>query len=250
MSIADVVQTGSPFRLRLNDAWLPLEGVTPGVQTATARPSSELVTVDGRRFVQRAPRGPREWTLDFTYAPAAAVTALRVACEVDEVWLSDSASASANLFDPRDTHGTDLEAAVIDCGGVPLRVLPDEHVATVAVRGGVQLRLGYYTSSGAGVEVGSAVFPGGSVDLDASAGSAPPRRDVTFTPASDGDLVLTLSTATVTGLQLTEGALPSAWVPGERMPCKVSVVDPERTMTMLHGGAWRSDFSVTVREVG
>lgn len=250
MSISDVVVTGSPFSLRLNGVWLPLEGVTPGVGTSTARPTSDLVTVDGVRFVQRARRGPREWSLDFTYAPAAAVTALRVACEVDDVWFSDASAASANMLTPRDCHGTDATADVLDCGSIPLRVLPVGHGASVEVRSGVLYRLGYFTASAAGVDVGDVAFPGGTVALDASSGTAPPRRDVSFTPTSNGTATVTVSSNDVSGLQVTEGALPAAWVPGERVPCRVAVVDPERTLNMLHGGAYRSDFSVTVREVG
>lgn len=75
----EIPETLSPFWMRLYGRWTHLEGIRPEVAVAQGRTSSELLTVDGYRYVQQAPRGPRTWTFDYEYGTAAATAALESA---------------------------------------------------------------------------------------------------------------------------------------------------------------------------
>lgn len=108
MSIAPEIQeTLSPYWLRLYGKWVHLEGVRPENEITQDRAFSELVTVDGYRYVQRAPRGPRTWSLGYEYATAAATAALESAAYTNN-WddpatrtlFLDTNDARVNMVDP------------------------------------------------------------------------------------------------------------------------------------------------------
>lgn len=104
----EIPETLSPFWLRLYGKWIHLEGVRPAVPVAPGRAFSELVTVDGYRYVQQAPRGPRTWTLDYEYGTAAATAALESAAyttvryrdPLTRTLLMDRNDAKVNMVDP------------------------------------------------------------------------------------------------------------------------------------------------------
>lgn len=246
-------QTQSPFWLRLFGSWVHLEGVTPGVALSPDRPRSELVTSDGFRYAQQAPRAAREWSLAWRHATPAAISALSVAAEAPgDVWLLDTAAAVSNMLDPRACYGHSAAAGVIDCGGVPLRAISAGAVVTSVVRGSVTSRLSLWTTAVAGAVVGSFTAPGvTSTNLTAPAGTGSRRVEAVFAPAADGLLSVAVASAVVSGLQLVEGDPAPSWMAGQRTPCKVSASDAERTLNLLpSGGQGRSDYSLTLREVG
>lgn len=110
------------FWLRVNDKWMPLEGVQAGVPISPDRPSSELVTLGGRRSVSRAKRVAREWSLDFTHATPEAVRLFALAAQgqAGDVMLLDLSATRANMLDPLACVGPSSNP-LVDCDGLPLR---------------------------------------------------------------------------------------------------------------------------------
>lgn len=116
--------TLSPFWLSLGDEWVHLQGVAPEWERSPERPSSEFVSVGGRRHVQVARRVSREWGLNFEYATPEALAALQVAAEEPgRVLLYDETAAAVNMLDPRDAAGADHGLPWMNCDGIPLRSL-------------------------------------------------------------------------------------------------------------------------------
>jgi hypothetical protein len=241
----------SPYWLGMGGAWVHLEGVTPGVSRTKDRPRSSLVTVDGARWAQQAPRGPRSWELSWRFESPAATAAVSVAAEAHgDVWLHDEAAAAANMLSPRDCHGA---GEMLLCSGVPLGALPVGSVVTARVRGGVPTYLAAWSSLPAASALLSVTYPGGVATLAADP-EAPgaQRAALGFIASEDGPVSIEVVGTPVSGLQMTEGALPSVWLAGERTPCRVEVHDPEQTALMVRGAARTvtADYSVTVEEVG
>lgn len=249
--VDELLATRSPFSLRINGTWVRLEGVTPGAGRTVERARSEFETVDGHRYAQQAPRGNREWSLDWRYASPAAVAAVAVAAEAPgDVWLHDASAAAANMLDLRDCYGHAPAAPLVNCSGIPLRMIQAATTITTPVRGGVAYSIGGWSTRAVGVQLATCIFPGGSTFLNSAGPTA--RAWSFFTPAIDGDLQVVLSGSgwAATGLQLVEGALPPTWLAGERAVCKVAVADPGRTLQLVRGGRGLSDYSMTLREVG
>ena len=253
----------SPFWLKINGAWVHLDGVKPGIDLTPNRASSDFTSVDGVRWVQQAPKGPRDWSLSYEYATPDAVAALAVAADIaDDVWLLDTTLAQANMLAPADCFGSDPTALVLNCGGIPLRALDlsTGKTVTVPVRAGVT----YYArlwGGGEGASVGSVSYPGGSVALTSSAlypdtwpDSWPqPEVAAPFTPTADGDATISLSagTATLSGLMLSQDILPETFMPGTSSPCQVSVGDASRTVNFAWPDQYSwADYTISVREVG
>lgn len=251
LSPLGVIDRQSPYSLRINGEWVVLGGVVPGSARTIERPRSELVTVDGLRYAQQAPRGAREWSLSLVYAGPAAIAALALAAEAPgAVWLHDDAAARANMLHSPDCYGHDTAAAVLDCGGVPLRALDVGVDVFGTVRGGVTTRLSCWTTEDEDVPIVDLTYPGGSVTVLAPAGVGSRRAEAVFVASADGS-VRSTPMAVVSGLQVTEGPGSVMWLAGERSPCPVMVLDPDRVLNLLPSGKpMRSDYSVTLREVG
>lgn len=249
----EVIPTQSPYWLRINGVWLHLDGVRPGSSRSTVRASSDFKSVDGHLYVQQAPRGSREWSLDWEYASPGSVAAIALAAEAPgEVLLFDVASASVNCLAPRDCYGHDPAAPVLDfSGSLPLRAMAAGVSVSTLVRGGAPYSFGVWSSRAVGVEVCALDFPGGTETvLSAGVGL---RSTATVIADADGDLEVTMSGTgwAGTGLQLVEGDLPQVWLPGDRTPCPIAVGDPDRVLTLLRSGTTgRSDYTVSLREVG
>jgi hypothetical protein len=260
---AAVTPTASPYWLLINGAWVHLEGVTPGVEIARNRATSELITVDGYRYWQQAPRGPRDWTLNYQWATPVAAAVLEAAAEQGgELWLLDQTKSIGNMLPPDACFGYDPAAAVIDCGGVPLRALDltSAHVVATKVRAGVTYYVHAWSASGSAATLGTVAYPGGSAALT-TADRFPAEYEadfpleevlVSFTPTADGDATITLTAGgpATSGLMLTEGLEPDRFVHGSGSPCKVAVADPSQTVNR----AWPdrlpwSDYAVVVKEV-
>jgi hypothetical protein len=242
-----VAPTASPFWIRLHGTWLHLEGVVPGVAIPTDRPGSEMRSLDGHRYVQRARLGRRDWGLALQWAKPAAVAALRAAVEAEEVWFASDAALETNMLAPRDGYGT---GSPIDCGGIALPAFLGGEVITGRVRGGVPTTLAYWSDATSGASVGLGFdYPGGGVsDVINVVG----QNTVTFTPDADGEIVIEPQDGAwnISGLMLTEGTPAETWLAGEAMPCRVSIEDPAEQLTMSHHRrGWLHDYAVTVREV-
>lgn len=259
-----MIANQSPYWLRLNNTWVHLDGVEPGVDIVINRASSDFTSVDGVRWSQKAPKGPRDWALTYRYAIADAVSALKVAVDIpSNVLFLDTTMAQINMLAPADCYGVDQTAGIVDCGGVPLRELDlsSGKAVTIPVRGGVT----YYARLWGGPDgatVGSVAFPGGSQDL-VSTVSWPdiwPEDWPTdtglvapFTPTADGDATLTLAAGTTgaSGLMVAQDVPPHHFMAGMSMPCQVSVEELSQTANFAWADRYGwSDYTVSVREVG
>lgn len=255
----------SPFWLLLNGVWVHLDGVEPGVDVTPNRASSDFTSVDGVRWIQQAPTaGPRDWSMSYKFATPDAVSLLAVAADVtQDVWLLDSTLAQSNMLDPVDCYGTNPAAAVVDCGGVPLRALDLTAAKTVGtkVRSGVTYFARLWGGPD-GATVGSVTYPGGTQSLvstvtfpDIWPEDWPTQTGLVapFTPTADGIATINLvaGTAGASGLMLTQDIPADHYMAGMKMPCQVSVGDPTRTTNFAWSDqyAW-SDYAVSVREVG
>lgn len=241
-SVPPVLLTRSPFWLSVNGTWVTIEGTVPTASITPERPRSAITSVDGRRFEQHAPLARRSWAWTIPYAARAHVATVAAAVDSPHpVWLMSDPVSVGNMLPAGSCFGTELPA--IDCGGVPLPTFAGGEVVTHRVRGGVPTTLSAWGSSAISGAV-DVTYPGGSTSLDTIAG----QSSVTFTPSADGSLTLTINDP-CSGLQLTEGDPQPSWVPGESMPCQVVVDDPADTLLMWAAGAWRHDYTVTLREV-
>lgn len=149
-------------------------------------------------------------------------------------------------------------------GGPRLRLTyalpaPTNPTFSATMRGGQAYTLTGFTDAASGAQILTYTYRtlGGlllSAAVNAPAGTGPRPFTGGFTPAADTIFagVVTASTAgKVAGLRLVEGAATGVWVPGQKTPCRVSVVDPEQTLNfLLDGQQGRSDYRITVKEVG
>lgn len=241
--ILDPIPTRSPYWLRINGIWVHLEGVSPGVEVARNRAANELVTVDGYRYVQQAPRAPRDWNLSYTWATPAAIAALQVAVDLADVWLWDQTAAAANMLDARfhlDDGGTG-DGPVTDCGGIPVHALTVDATAAVFVRGGMECWL---TSWGEEpTQLTDAADP--PEVLASSSGGQP----VAVTSEVDLQAVLTCPAGSAGTMVST--VPPARFTPGRGTPCAVAVSDPAETLNRwVSDSVAYADATVTVKEVG
>lgn len=290
MSIApEIPDTLSPYWLRLYGHWIHLNGVRPEVPVEPGRAFSELVTVDGFRYSQRAPRGPRTWTLDFEHGTAAATAALESAAydfpmvsALDEdvsLMFLDTNAAKVNMVDP-DTDTTwkpFYPPSTINVGESadqpiwkPDYGVDEDKTIYLPVRAGVTYSLALWTAltpaRAAAIlvnlvrDVGTTLlvsynYPGPSTNPD-----SPVRSHFTFTPAFDGTVAITFEWELLrnsAGLMVYEGdCAPDYYRNGRRTPCQVSVQDPSLTTNLI----WPKDCdlcalprehaTITVQEVG
>lgn len=242
----ETVRTSSPFWLRLNGAWVWLEGVLPGVGVDSDRPASEFRALDGQRYVQRARVARRSWSLSYRYATPAALSALMAAAESAEpVWLSVDAALWSNMLARADSAGT---GSVIDCNGVPLRALQPGRVVSARVRSGAPVTFSSWAAEPGVV----AVIAGDGMSPVSVTAAAAGRVMATVVPG-DHELTITAGAVESAGWMLTEAPepeVPASFEYGQAMPCPVVVDEPDETLTMHHGGRYRRDYTITVREVG
>lgn len=265
MVAPEIPETLSPYWLRLYGRWVHLDGISPEVAADPDRAFNELVTVDGYRYVQRAPRGPRTWSLEYDHATAAATAALESAAYTNNygdpltrTLFMDENLAKVNMVDP------DLGTAWSD--PVPQFImnvgesvdqpiwLPSYRIGEInpapqnfinrayfALLPGVVYTAAVWTQVSAGFMVLRAANTSGNVTLDTytsvggGTSASPELATLTFTapdnvPAGE-TIVLELSGSQYSaGLMLYEGDCPPTYYrAGRRMPCEVSVQDPSIT---------------------
>jgi hypothetical protein len=251
----DILDTQSPYWLRLYGHWIHLQGIMPVNDVEPQRAFSELVTVDGYRYEQRAPRGPRSWELPYRFGTAAATAALESAAY--DVALNDAASgitlfldtnqAKVNMLPPEfpTQDQVDSARAAINAGGVWLPSTGTSLIdISVPVRAGVAYTIaGWTIGSGAAIQLTTAA--GAPLVSDGGTGTgtptAPELLSATYTSPTDQTVrflaVAPASTAvSLAGLMLFEGNCPPEFYRrGRRMPCEVSVHDPKITNNLI----WR-----------
>lgn len=254
----DILDTQSPYWLRLYGQWIHLNGIMPVNDVEPGRAFSELVTVDGYRYEQRAPRGPRTWELPYRYGTAAATAALEAAAY--DVALNDAASGRTLLLDTNQAKvnmlrpefptsvQVDTQRAIINAGGVwqpsYSNFSPQAVDQFVPVRGGIPYTVAAWTvGTGGGVAIASEAGAILVSDSGTGIGTAedPEVLSATYTPATDQTLRVLASSAADSGAS-TAGAMfyegdcaPQYYRRGRRMPCEVSVHDPKLTNNLI----WR-----------
>lgn len=247
----DILDTQSPYWLRLYGRWIHLQGIMPVNDVESQRAFSELVTVDGYRYEQRAPRGPRSWELPYRYGTAAATAALEAAAY--DVALNDAASgrtllldtnqAKVNMLPPEmptpEMVGESTNPQIMWAGGVPQPIYVASAYVPIPVRAGVTYTAAAWVAEFGVIQVSKTgdigpinLFGDGSGTLQ-----NPQLVTVAVTPATDGDLSFFVSAADpVAGVMFFEGDCPPEhYRRGRRMPCEVSVHDPKITNNLI----WR-----------
>lgn len=277
MSIApEIPETLSPYWLRLYGKWIHLEGISPENDVTSQRQFNELLTVDGYRYVQTAPRGPRTWTLSYEYGTASAVAALEAAAytvplsATDDpamrTLLLDTNAAEANMLPPEmPTQGTVLDGyPVINAGGV-WQPAYDVVSYGVPIRIGVTYTVAVWTAATGGSTVLQVTVDGAITNYQAAGGGTvdnPELVTVVITPATDQDVRVAATsgpgpTASTSGLMVFEGDCPPThYRRGQRTPCQVSVQDPALTVNPIWPRGCdpcdlpRQQATFTVLEVG
>lgn len=253
MSAPTIPVTQSPYWLRLYGKWIHLEGIAPEVSVDPARAFSELTTVDGYRYEQRSPRGPRSWVLDYQYATAAATAALESAsysitlatgAASGQVLLLDVNQAKVNMVrpdllalwrNPNVTSGP-LVYNVGESEGQPIWLPTYDgdgvigyRTASIPVRAGVTYTATVWTTLGTGTVAlqltGAATAS--SNGLNGSTVTNPHQSTIVFTPVADGVVNVRTTVGFTAGLMVYEGnCAPTSYRAGRRMPCQISVQDP------------------------
>lgn len=239
----------------------PLDGVQVTTVAAT-RQYSEMTLLDGSRMVSQSENAPREWSIPLARWSSPTLVKWAAAAAqglLGDVWLHDVAGARANMLPPSATAGRTGTRILVD-GAVPLCPLVAGFTVQVPVRSGYRYRLSGTTTAASGSTLGSATGAGISAALTAPAGTTGQPRAFTTTliATSTGTLLITVSSAVVTGLRLAESVITGAslfadaggWLPGAGSPCRVAVVDPAQTLQLLLSGLALSDYDLTLREVG
>lgn len=268
MTAPEILDTASPYWLRLYGHWVHLQGIMPVNDVTSQRRYSELVTVDGYRYAQRAPRGPRTWELPYRYGTAAATAALESAAydlntndPVTRTLFLDTNAARVNMVDP------DLLAKWGQPGGSVLNVgesadkpiwLPSYNVDTtlpdrelyIPVRPGVTYSLALW-AAGVGATANAITVtlntppgvPGDQVLVTynypgpTAPATNPDLVNFTFTPPAVGVVTIRfadLFLRSTAGLMVYEGDCPPDYYrAGRRMPCQVSVQDPAVTTNLI-----------------
>lgn len=278
----NILDTQSPYWLRLYGRWIHLNGIMPVNEVEPGRAFSELVTVDGYRYEQRAPRGPRTWELPYRYGTAAATAALESAAY--DIVLNDAASghtlfldtnqAKVNMAPPDllstwrnpnvtsgplvlnvgESEGQPIWLPTYDGGPNPAGGISID----VPVRAGVTYTATVWTTLGA-AQTAITVTGAAAGAANGAAGAtvaSPAQATVVFTPVADGVVNVKPQLGFTAGLMVYEGnCAPTSYRAGRRMPCEVSVQDPKVTNNLI----WRycnpcnlprENAVFTIREVG
>lgn len=247
----------------------------PERAVSVERASSAFVTLGGRQYVQRAPRGPRTWEMPWRLVAPDVMALLAAAASgalPGPLYLYTGDAALTNLL-PADvaapcqagttslgsvagTVAVGMPSGVETLTGVVQQSVVGAWSSVVPVRASTSYTLSAWAStSGAAVEWRTVTAAGAQVatgTLSAAAVTGAYRGAVSIAAGATvaGIQVRTsVGTRTVGGLRLTEGAHEAVWMPGRGVP-QVVVDDPAETLQLVSGGRVLADYAVTVREVG
>lgn len=247
----------SPFMLNVDGIWIPLQGVSREVGRAVERGSSSWVSSGGRRRTQRAARPARTWTLSYAFKDPSSVAWLQHAANghADAVWLLDRMAAQANMLDPDKTIGRfNGQPTIAAALGVPMRTFGTGVACTRLVRAGQWYHLSGWTTVTDGATLGVlTVGAEAPVNVLAPTGAGPRQWSTAFLPAADSTVSFSISVAAkTTALRLTESSVDQYdWIPGSNTPCRVSVADPDGTLSLYDPTKPpREYYAVVLQEVG
>ena len=256
--------------------------VQAGVQVASSRASSERVSLGGVRIVQRARRAPRTWSADLGRWRTPAQVAYVAACAQGSIpgplYLLTPHAAVTNMLPGHiaapgqmgDSGLLTFAGARPTISALPVAFAGQGVVSAVGVvqsgttgawSQSIPLRQAAHTlsvwSSATGpvvqwrtINAAGAQVQTGSLTAAAVTGGF--RASAAITPSATAvaiQLALMVGSRAVGGLRLTEGAHDATWLPGEGVP-QVVVEDPSQSMQQAVPGSYRSDYTVTIKEVG
>lgn len=218
--------------------------VSPSVQVDNGRQLKESVSTGGVRWVQRPRRNPRKWDVSRPWRDAEFVRRLAWAAHglVPEVWLYDRACAQQNLIPVRlaATPGTGVSVDGLPMGPVSWAAV------TVRVLAGRTYTVSCWTAG--------AVSP---LSVKIGAGAVQPLpvptsgySELVITPSADALLTLSRAASPISGVSVREGTGGRTFHATEGTPCRVAVVDPERTYELVSDTGQRTSYSITLMEVG
>lgn len=261
MTAPQIPDSGSPIWLRLYGHWVQMQGILPVIDKTSDRVVSELTTVDGHRYEQRAPRGLRSWALDYRYATAAATAAMESAAydyNFDDpdmrTLLLDTNEAKINMVPPdlltrwrNPNVSTGLVLNVGESDGLPMWLpgyeggpTPESGISIqIPVRAGITYTATVWSTtvgSGSTVLTVSGAASGSANGLTGSTPENPHQATVVFTPVADGVVTVQPAGGFTAGLMVYEGdCAPTSYRAGRNMPCSISVRDPSAKTNLI----WR-----------
>ena len=249
--------------------------VQRGVSVQSSRSESSFVTLGGRRAVQRSARAARDWSMSLgswrTPADVAYLTACADGSIPGPLYLHTQDAALTNLL-PSDvaapcrmgtvalgsvagTVAVGMADGAVPMSGVVQQAAVGAWSATIPVRQVAHTLSAWASAAGSALTWRTVTAAGAQVAtgaLTAAAATGGFRASATFTPGATAVGVQVRTPAgslVVGGLRLTEGAHDPVWLPGVGVP-QVVVSDPQQTLQLATSADVRSDYTVTIREVG
>lgn len=218
--------------------------VSPGASVDNGRGFQDFVSSGGVRRVQKSRYNPRSWSVTRPWQEPEFVRLLRLAAHGlgGPFFLYDRHEASQNMLHSRFAVGQG-DSVLVD--GMLLGAVEWDSVR-VPVLAGRRYTVSCWTPSP--VSPLTVSIPGeGIQSMDAPVDG---HSYMAFTPEADGLLVLTRSSASVSGVRVHEGTPDGLFMVGDGTPCRVSVRDPQTVYQMVVGSHMRADYSVELVEVG
>ena len=249
--------------------------VQRGVSVQASRGESSFVTLGGRAVIQRSSRAPRSWAMSLGQWREPADVAYLTACADGSIpgslYLHTQDAALTNLL-PSDVAApcrTGTVALGSVAGAVPVGMaggaVPSSGVvqqatagawsATIPVRQVAHTLSAWASAAGSALTwrtVNAAGAQAATGTLTGAAVSGGFRASTTFTPGATAvgvQVRIPAGSLVVGGLRLTEGAHDPVWLPGVGVP-QVVVSDPQQTIQLATATEVRSDYTITIREVG
>ena len=249
--------------------------VQRGVSVQASRSESSFVTLGGRRAIQRSARAARDWAMSLGQWREPADVAYLTACAdgsipgplylhtqdaaLSNLLLSDVAApcrmGTVALGSVAGAVAVGMPGGAVPSSGVVQQAAVGAWSATIPVRQ-VSHALSVWTSAAGSaltwrtVTVAGAQVATGTLTAAAVGGGF--RASATFTPGATAvgvQVRIPAGSLVVGGLRLTEGAHDPVWLPGVGVP-QVVVGDPQQTLQLATTTEVRSDYTITIREVG
>lgn len=224
--------------------------VSAGVSVASNRWFSELVTTGGVRYAQIGRSAPRTWTVGRLWQEPAWARLFNYASNglLGDCWLYDVAKARENMIPARLCSGTETPVVV---DGVPMGGLSAGHEITIPVLVDRMYTVAVWSQAVQGTTVAQyRVGSGALVNISAPEGTGYRQCAASVVPAEDTTISLKISGTGTSGATIHEGAPRGDFYATAGTPCKVAVQDPQRVLQMLAERDVRSDYEVTLMEVG
>lgn len=229
---------------------LPAPSPQSGVGVSAERQTSEMITLGGSRVVQMTRARHKTWELSYTWKRPSEIAWLGELASggvVGPIYFFTSKAAVENLAPPLlqvGGSGVVARRRIFAAGDAQIAVsrqIPISsstlHCLSFLSNGSGSLTRKLFTA--AGLELSSVVL---------SAGASGYRVTDSFTTPSNAAYMTLTPTAGVGQIRLTEGA-HTGFMAGDGV-APVRVVDPQETLQRAMAGDHRSDFSVTIQEVG